>query len=101
MQVNTGALTGIVFGSPNSSRACKILDRSLSPRCEAGLTPETRNLNTALVADEGSVHGVKEKNMEVQMTAGYMGRIGFVNLTTGDIRPKVLDSELARSYIGG
>jgi aldehyde:ferredoxin oxidoreductase len=35
------------------------------------------------------------------MTAGYMGRIGFVNLTTGDVRQEVLDSELARSYIGG
>jgi aldehyde:ferredoxin oxidoreductase len=35
------------------------------------------------------------------MTGGYMGRIGFVDLSTGEIREEKLDPALTRDYIGG
>jgi aldehyde:ferredoxin oxidoreductase len=35
------------------------------------------------------------------MTGGYMGRIGFVDLSTGDVREEKLDPALARQFIGG
>jgi aldehyde:ferredoxin oxidoreductase len=35
------------------------------------------------------------------MAGGYMGRIAFVNLSTGEIREEKLDEGLARDYIGG
>lgn len=35
------------------------------------------------------------------MTGGYMGRIGFVDLSTGEIREEKLDERIARSFIGG
>lgn len=35
------------------------------------------------------------------MTGGYMGRIGFVDLSTGEMREEKLDERLARSFIGG
>lgn len=35
------------------------------------------------------------------MTAGYAGRIGFVNLSTGEIKQERLDEKLARDFIGG
>ncbi len=35
------------------------------------------------------------------MAGGYMGRIGFVNLSTGEIREDKLDDTLARDFIGG
>ena len=35
------------------------------------------------------------------MTGGYAGKIGFVDLTTGEIKTEKLDEKLARDYIGG
>ena len=35
------------------------------------------------------------------MAEGYMGKIGFVNLSTGDIREEKLDEKMARDFIGG
>lgn len=35
------------------------------------------------------------------MTGGYTGRIGFVNLSTGEIREEQLNEQLARDFIGG
>jgi len=35
------------------------------------------------------------------MADGYMGRIGFVDLSSGEIREEKLDPALARDYIGG
>ena len=35
------------------------------------------------------------------MTGGYAGRVGFVNLSTGEIREEKLDEKLARDFIGG
>lgn len=35
------------------------------------------------------------------MTEGYTGRIGFVNLSTGEIKQERLDEKLARDFIGG
>lgn len=35
------------------------------------------------------------------MAGGYQGKIGFVNLTTGEITKERLDDRLAREYIGG
>ena len=35
------------------------------------------------------------------MTGGYVGRIGFVDLTTGDAKEERLDEDVARSFIGG
>lgn len=35
------------------------------------------------------------------MTGGYAGRIGFVNLSTREIREEKLDEKLARDFIGG
>ena len=35
------------------------------------------------------------------MADGYMGRIGFVDLASGEIREEKLDPALARDYIGG
>ncbi|UCF94120.1 MAG: aldehyde ferredoxin oxidoreductase family protein [Desulfobacterales bacterium] len=35
------------------------------------------------------------------MSGGYMGRIGWVDLTTGEIREEKLDARMAREYIGG
>jgi len=35
------------------------------------------------------------------MTKGYMGRIGFVDLSTGEITQEKLDEDLARDFIGG
>ena len=35
------------------------------------------------------------------MTGGYTGRIGFVNLSTGEIKEEKLDEKLARDFIGG
>jgi aldehyde:ferredoxin oxidoreductase len=35
------------------------------------------------------------------MVDGYAGRIGFVDLTTGEIKTEILDESLARDFIGG
>ena len=35
------------------------------------------------------------------MTGGYRGRIGFVDLSKGEIREEKLDETLARDFIGG
>ncbi|MGA2462995.1 MAG: aldehyde ferredoxin oxidoreductase family protein [Thermodesulfobacteriota bacterium] len=35
------------------------------------------------------------------MAAGYMGRIGFVDLSSGEIRGEKLDESMARDFIGG
>ena len=35
------------------------------------------------------------------MTGGYTGKIGFVNLSSGEIREQALDEKLARDFIGG
>lgn len=35
------------------------------------------------------------------MTGGYRGRIGFVDLSTGEIKEERLDEKLARDFIGG
>ena len=35
------------------------------------------------------------------MVDGYMGKIGFVDLSTGEIRRQALDEALIRDYIGG
>ncbi len=35
------------------------------------------------------------------MAGGYAGKIGFVDLTTGEIRTEKLDEKLARDFIGG
>jgi len=35
------------------------------------------------------------------MTKGYMGRIGFVDLSTGEITQEKLDEDIARDFIGG
>ena len=35
------------------------------------------------------------------MTGGYAGKIGFVNLSSGEIREQALDEKLARDFIGG
>ena len=35
------------------------------------------------------------------MVGGYMGKIGFVDLTTGEIRTQALDEALIRDFIGG
>ena len=35
------------------------------------------------------------------MAGGYMGRIGFVDLSTGEVREEKLDEGLARDFIGG
>ena len=35
------------------------------------------------------------------MADGYAGKIGFVNLTTGEIQTETLENSLARDYIGG
>ena len=35
------------------------------------------------------------------MSGGYMGRIGFVDLSTGEVRTEKLDEALARQFIGG
>lgn len=35
------------------------------------------------------------------MTGGYAGKIGFVNLSTGEIREEKLNEKLARDFIGG
>ena len=35
------------------------------------------------------------------MTGGYAGRIGFVDLSTGEIKEEKLDEKLARDFIGG
>ena len=35
------------------------------------------------------------------MTGGYTGKIGFVNLLTGEIKEEVLNEQLARDFIGG
>jgi len=35
------------------------------------------------------------------MTGGYMGRIGFVDIYTGEIREERLDEGIARGFIGG
>ena len=35
------------------------------------------------------------------MTGGYAGKIGFVNLSSGEIREQELDEKLARDFIGG
>jgi aldehyde:ferredoxin oxidoreductase len=35
------------------------------------------------------------------MAGGYAGKMGFVNLTKGEIKIETLDEELARDFIGG
>jgi aldehyde:ferredoxin oxidoreductase len=35
------------------------------------------------------------------MVGGYAGKIGFVDLTRGEIRTEKLDEGLARNFIGG
>ncbi len=35
------------------------------------------------------------------MTGGYMGRIGFVDLSTGEVKEEGLDYKMARDFIGG
>ena len=35
------------------------------------------------------------------MSGGYVGKIGFVNLSNGEIREQELDEKLARDFIGG
>ena len=35
------------------------------------------------------------------MAGGYVGKIGFVDLSNGEIREQELDEKLAREYIGG
>jgi len=35
------------------------------------------------------------------MVGGYAGKIGFVDLTKGEIRTETLDETVARAYIGG
>ena len=35
------------------------------------------------------------------MTGGYAGKIGFVDLTTGEIKTEKLDEKFARDFIGG
>ena len=35
------------------------------------------------------------------MTGGYAGKIGFIDLTTGEIKTEILDEGLARDFIGG
>ena len=35
------------------------------------------------------------------MAGGYAGKMGFVDLTTGEIKIETLDEGLARDFIGG
>ncbi|MGD9300853.1 MAG: aldehyde ferredoxin oxidoreductase N-terminal domain-containing protein, partial [Desulfobacterales bacterium] len=35
------------------------------------------------------------------MDGGYAGKIGFVDLTSGEIKIEVLNKEMARQFIGG
>jgi len=35
------------------------------------------------------------------LTGGYAGRLGFVNLSTGEVKEEKLDEKLARDFIGG
>jgi len=35
------------------------------------------------------------------MSGGYTGRMGFVDLATGEVREEQLDENLARDFIGG
>jgi aldehyde:ferredoxin oxidoreductase len=35
------------------------------------------------------------------MAAGYTGKLGFVNLSTGEVREERLDETMARDFIGG
>ena len=35
------------------------------------------------------------------MSGGYTGRMGFVDLSTGEVREEQLDENLARDFIGG
>jgi len=35
------------------------------------------------------------------MTGGYTGKIGFIDLTSGEIKIEILDESLARDFIGG
>ena len=35
------------------------------------------------------------------MAGGYVGKIGFVDLTTGEIKEERLDDSMAREFIGG
>jgi len=35
------------------------------------------------------------------MSGGYIGRLGFVNLSTGELKEEQLDQKLARDFIGG
>jgi aldehyde:ferredoxin oxidoreductase len=39
--------------------------------------------------------------MEVTMAEGHLGRLGFVDLSTGEVREEKLEKDLAREYIGG
>jgi aldehyde:ferredoxin oxidoreductase len=35
------------------------------------------------------------------MAGGYAGKIGFIDLTTGEIKAEKMDEKLARDFIGG
>ena len=43
----------------------------------------------------------KEKEDQAEMTAGYMGKILFVDLSTGTIKEEVLDQKTCHDFIGG
>jgi aldehyde:ferredoxin oxidoreductase len=40
-------------------------------------------------------------NKEVFMAGGYMGKIGFVDVGTGEIRTQKIDESMVRDFIGG
>lgn len=44
-------------------------------------------------------HG--ERNKEVYMAGGYIGKVLFVNLSTGEFEDETLDEKICRDFIGG
>jgi aldehyde:ferredoxin oxidoreductase len=43
----------------------------------------------------------EERNKEVHMAGGYMGKVLFVNLSTGEFEDETLDEKICRDFIGG
>jgi aldehyde:ferredoxin oxidoreductase len=43
----------------------------------------------------------EEGNKEVYMAGGYMGKVLFVNLSTGELENETLDEKICRDFIGG
>jgi len=45
--------------------------------------------------------GAETKRKETDVIGGYMGKILFVDLSTGEIKEEALDEKICRDYIGG